>query len=390
MLNKDQEQALREFIRFLASPTDKHMILSGPAGAGKGYLLRYIEENWNVLSLKANILNPDINISTPVFTATTNEAVFQLGVESATTIYSKAGLVPGVNKLRAIKAVDMTPQLIFVDEASYIDKSAFEAITAQLPKSKFVWVMDQDQLAPVGSAVPYITTLPFPTAELTTIERNKGDLQDLVKELRLAVRNKHGVDLHRHHNNTTITVVDSTEFQNQIIKEFSTDYTRCKVVMFKNATVSAYNNAIHQNVLKQPEFPHEGAPAIINSYSREARYRVGTRCFLNKVEQTTENFPMHSAKGYEDVKVEVWNIHSTLGYILYPCNVSNKAIWKLSPEFVDISLPYASTTHKAQGSTIPIVFVDAKEIFSSFDAEMRRRLLYVAVSRASEKVIICI
>jgi len=86
VLNKDQEQALREFIRFLASPTDKHMILSGPAGAGKGYLLRHIEENWNVLSLKANILNPDTNISTPVFTATTNEAVFQLGVESATSV----------------------------------------------------------------------------------------------------------------------------------------------------------------------------------------------------------------------------------------------------------------------------------------------------------------
>ena len=41
--------------------------------------------------------------------------------------------------------------------------------------------MDQDQLAPVGSAVPYVTTQEFDTSELTIIERNKGALQDLVQ-----------------------------------------------------------------------------------------------------------------------------------------------------------------------------------------------------------------
>ena len=33
MLNQDQEQALKEFISFIAKPAVKHMVLSGPAGA---------------------------------------------------------------------------------------------------------------------------------------------------------------------------------------------------------------------------------------------------------------------------------------------------------------------------------------------------------------------
>ena len=32
-LNKDQEQALKEFISFMAKPAVKHMVLSGSAGA---------------------------------------------------------------------------------------------------------------------------------------------------------------------------------------------------------------------------------------------------------------------------------------------------------------------------------------------------------------------
>ena len=390
MLNQDQEKALKEFISFIAKPHVKHMVLSGPAGAGKGYLLRHIQENWERVSLLATLLNSDACVMAPEFTATTNEAVYQLGIESACTIYSRAGLIPGYKGLRAIRAPDRLSRIIVVDESSYVDEDAFNKITQQLPNCKFVWVMDQDQLAPVGSAVPYVTTQEFDTSELTIIERNKGALQDLVRELRHGVRNQHGVDIRSHHNGTTIQVVNEIEFQNQIIKEFGADYTQCKVVMFKNNTVNKYNNAIHENVLGNPRFPHDGAPAIINSYSKEAQYRVGTRLTIHEVYEEVVGYQMYTDIGHTTKQVEQLRIQSSIGGITCPVHKDDKQVWKLSNWFVDIALPYASTTHKAQGSTIPVVFVDAKDIFSSWDDEMRRRLIYVAVSRASERVVICL
>ena len=389
-LNEDQERALKEFISFIAKPDVKHMVLSGSAGVGKGYLLRHIQENWERVSLLATLLNTDAKAWEPEFTATTNEAVYQLGIESASTIYSRAGLVPGYKELRAIKQPDRMPGIIVVDEASYIDESAFHKIVHQLPNCKFVWVMDQDQLAPVGSSIPYVTTQGFDTSELTIIERNKGPLQELVRELRHGVRHQHGVDIRKHHNGTSIQVVDEIEFQNQIIKEFGSDYNRCKVLMFKNETVNRYNNAIHENVLNNPKFPHEGAPAIINSYSKEAKHRVGTRLTIHEVHDSVVEYQVFTDVGSTTKQVEQLDIQSSIGNITCPVHKGDKQVWKLSNWFVDIALPYASTTHKAQGSTIPVVFVDARDIFSSWDAEMRRRLIYVAVSRASERVVICL
>lgn len=392
MLNQDQEKALREFTSFIAKPEVRHMVLSGPAGAGKGYLLRHIRDNWERISTMAQILNSDALVEMPEFTATTNEAVYQLGIQEARTIYNKAGIVPAFNGLKAIRRPDRFAQIVFIDEASYIDEQAFKLIERQLPTCKFVWVLDQDQLAPVGSNVPYVTSQGFDTVELTTIERNKGDLQDLVRELRKGVRNKHGVDIRSFHNGSTIQIVDTIEFQNQIISEFSKDFTRCKVVMFRNNTVANYNNAIHENALGNPKFPHKGAPAIINSYSKEARYQVGTRFTIHSVNKLVSQYEVTNFKtgNRYTQNVEELQILSDIGHITHPVDRSDRDVWKLSDWFVDIALPYASTTHKAQGSTVPVVFVDAQDIFSCWDAEMRRRLIYVAVSRASERVVICL
>ena len=46
------------------------------------------------------------------------------------------------------------------------------------------------------------------------------------------------------------------------------------------------------------------------------------------------------------------------------------------------------TTHKSQGKTIETVYVHAQDIKSSWDNELVRRLLYVAISRAAKKVVI--
>lgn len=62
--------------------------------------------------------------------------------------------------------------------------------------------------------------------------------------------------------------------------------------------------------------------------------------------------------------------------------------WLLNKYFADIRPAYAMTAHKSQGSTFENVFVDAQDILSNPNREEALRCLYVAVSRASQNVVV--
>ena len=64
--------------------------------------------------------------------------------------------------------------------------------------------------------------------------------------------------------------------------------------------------------------------------------------------------------------------------------------WKLffiiKETFIDVKYIYASTIHKLQGSTYDTVYIDLREIENMKDKDMMFRLLYVAITRASEHI----
>jgi exodeoxyribonuclease V len=68
-------------------------------------------------------------------------------------------------------------------------------------------------------------------------------------------------------------------------------------------------------------------------------------------------------------------------------------IWELYYEtkdvFVDIRSTIASTVHKAQGETYREVFIDAENIAQCRDPKQYARLLYVALTRTSDRAILC-
>ena len=371
-LNECQKRAVNQLCTFLAKPEEKHMVITGSGGTGKGYLLRYLSKHWDYIENKVSIFNNTVKVPKPEFTATTNEAVYQLQIPRASTIYSFATIRPSGSSLIAYRAPTMHTGLVFIDEASYIDEKTFKFIERQLPNYKIVWVMDQYQLAPVGSELPYAHTQAFRTVELRTIERCKGMLQKLVQELREAVKNQEGVNFRAYHCED-IQVVDTHTFHQMIVERFREDPINSKVVMFKNKSVDRYNKAINEHALGNPPFPFVGANAIVNSYNEIYNHRVGTRLVIDRIHKT-------------GLDTEV-ALETSIGSLLTPVDKTNL---RDHPHYIDIALPYASTTHKAQGSTIDTVFVDAKDIFSTWDAEMRRRLIYVAISRASKKVVICL
>lgn len=388
MLNTDQQKALTRFISFVASD-DKDLIISGPAGAGKGYLLTHIETEFLAIAQKAKLLNsnsPFVGLL-PIFTATTNEAVGAMGVVNAATIYRHCGLRVYNNKLHPYKAPDKAIQVVFVDEASYVDEDAYIAIRTQLPNAKIVWVLDAYQLAPVGSDFPYVVTMGIKTVELEKIERSKGDIQDFVRDLRQAVKDEQPVEYRQYHNGTTIQVVNGKQLEPMIREAFSKGID-AKVLGYRNAKVSAFNDYVNENILGNPKFPYPDAQAEVRVYNEHRRVRVGSRCVIYDVEP---NKPVQRVYGgnRDAMTYQVTEVTTSRGNFYIPQEKDVKVL-QGEPDALVLALPYAGTVHKAQGRTIETVFVDARDICNNWDQNMKRRLMYVAISRASKNVVICI
>ena len=55
--------------------------------------------------------------------------------------------------------------------------------------------------------------------------------------------------------------------------------------------------------------------------------------------------------------------------------------------WIDLRPEFACTVNKSQGSTYGTVFIDLDDISKCKDVDLRRRMLYVAVSRARTRVV---
>jgi ATP-dependent exoDNAse (exonuclease V) alpha subunit len=61
--------------------------------------------------------------------------------------------------------------------------------------------------------------------------------------------------------------------------------------------------------------------------------------------------------------------------------------FRLKNEFSDFRFAYASTVHKSQGSTYDTVYIDLEDISVCRDLSQLARMLYVAISRATTRVV---
>ena len=59
----------------------------------------------------------------------------------------------------------------------------------------------------------------------------------------------------------------------------------------------------------------------------------------------------------------------------------------LKNNFADLRIAYAGTAHKSQGSTYHTVYIDLSDLRVCRDPQELARLLYVAVSRATTRVV---
>ena len=172
-LNQGQKDAADALYRWLMKPDEKHIILSGPGGVGKSYLISYLIDE---LIPRYHKMCDLINIP-PVYTqvnltAMSNKAAEVLSESTGmpcSTAHSFLGLIvvndysTGTTKIKKGKKWQIhSNSIIIIDEYSMEDYRFFQFLNESTLNCKIIHVGDHCQLAAVGDNIPYVSQQDIP------------------------------------------------------------------------------------------------------------------------------------------------------------------------------------------------------------------------------------
>jgi len=360
-LTADQQNASVAFTDFLLNPDEKYMVINGSAGTGKSTLVKHLIDTMKPrMKLYSVLLGEDKSLGdfSIELTATTNKAAVVLAELSGTdprTIHSKLGLTPKPNfetgELDFVKGKNyqiISNTLLVIDEASFISNQLYKDIDSSTVKCKIILVGDQYQLAPVRQSESIMESLNCMKVSLNDIVRHGGPIAQLGAQFREAVK----------------TGKFTPTFQRMIDETFTDpEYhaDKARVLAWTNTKVQQYNNHIRQ----------------IKGFSAD----LG----INDVLIT--NRPISKKKKMyfnTDAQVDITEIGDSISLLGIPGRIvqlDHGEDFYLRPMF-------ASTVHKSQGSTYDTVFINLSDIGRCNIASDVARMMYVAITRASKKVVL--
>lgn len=404
-LTPDQQTALDAFQAFLVDPVETVFVLSGYSGCGKSTLVRTILDRLPGFQKIVHLVDPTAQILEPVLTATTNKAaenLSQITGQDARTIHSVLGLrvstdfrtnVTTLTVQRNAPLVEDT--LLFIDEASYIDKALLQHIFQRTRNCKIVFIGDPAQLTPVQATGTPVFDANFPGAALTQVVRQAegNPIVDLSTKFRHAVNT--GKFFSFRPDGQTIQHLDREAFNQAIAQEFVREdwrYADSKILAWTNKCVVGYNQMVRNLAKGDPHF-QEGDYVTVNTFLQAAR---GSSFKTDQLAQLTQIEP-------DSVSLDVVGNWVTLDHharVFHPRSLieKNQAIKQARQEgrindvatmetsWADLRAVYAQTINKSQGSTYGSVFIDLDDIRRCNSGDQIARMMYVAVSRAKHQV----
>ncbi len=436
-LQGDQLEAFDSVMEFMFDGQDTKCI-SGGSGTGKSVLITYIVQN--LLPKCENIcklMGLPVQIKNIVVLATTNSAANELESKLTTSLpqsfinlmstgYTSILPIKTVHSFFGFKVEDdyntgntgifsmsddiptfgLENTLVIIDEASQLDGVIKRMVMKHLaPTSKLLLVGDKRQLLPVKGTMTTAFYQPNTYCLTTTRRTNHPALQALYAQL------EEGVDTRSFSKITLVpSVIDwlsEDEAQVAITAAFQTAPDTTKVATYTDARSREINSFIRHIQGKPPEIS-VGDKLVVNN-SGVSRFPVGTLVKVQYLGGTQEKY-FQDTKPIEEggivmgipyrnaiivggkyqrevsIPVDINHYFSTMKYLAATKNW--KSYFALKKEFLDLRLPYAMTTYKLQGITIPTIFVDMADLCSCKNKDTLARLLYVAMTRASERVVL--
>ena len=402
-LTTDQQAALDAFVIFLTHPTEPVFVLSGYSGTGKSTLTKVILEKYDGILKVARLINPKVKSLDVALTATTNkaaEALANVTGQPAQTIHAFLGLIvktdyeTNVTTLVARTKTIVENHLIFIDEASYVDKNLLDLIFKTTRNCKIVFMGDPAQLTPVKSTHTPVFECKFPGAHLSQVVRQAEGhpIIDLSSRFRETVESGNFFSFKP--DGQAVTHMSRADFDAAVDLEFNKpnwNYKDSKVLAWTNKCVIHYNHAIRDSVKGDPDF-QVGDYAICNKYVGD-----GSRSF--KTDQMVQITQISDPLEVSGVMGHYFGLDGAVT-LFSPISLAAKRarikiaraeddfalIETIENRWIDLRAAYACTINKSQGSTFDRVFIDLDDVSRCNSGDQIARMLYVGVSRARHQV----
>lgn len=405
---KGQLDGWELFAKFYLAPLETVMLLKGYSGTGKSTLVRMLIDKLPKLDEMCRLVDPNWQGYKVVLTATTNQAALSLsqatgGKHDTATIHSTLGLRVvnedykrrGQTKLVAYRKEKLTNALIFIDEASYIDKELLGLILGQTENCKIVFIGDPAQLTPVGSLYMPAFEMNRNQIELTELVRfDGGPISEMVNNFRDTVLTNtwHKMKIVP----GVIDHVGPADFRAMALDAFKNEdkWGVSKILAFYNDTVVGYNNEMSRHLLGTHEL-QPGQRVSSNGSATQGSSRI-----FNNEEVLIESINKTSRFGVEGKEITLKNKGSSTWFM--PDSRAEgqaahrraaalddyEAMKEMVDEWVDLRPDYAKTVNKSQGSTYDTVFVDLGDIYKGArTANQLARYLYVGNSRCRSRIV---
>lgn len=384
ILNQEQKQAVHNILEFMldTNVNNNRYVLTGIAGSGKTTILKEVIEQYkNTSELEKGIDDSFIPLNI-IPTAMTNIACSVLcnATSHARTLHSYLKLYP--NEMTC-KAYPNYNDFIIIDEASMLNTALLDIVSTF--KNKILFIGDKTQLPPVGLNHSPVFYQNYPTSELNHSVRQADN--PLVGNYCTQLQNyiKGNCKFPKLTCNADIIHLSTDDFKDSIIQEFQTNKDS-RILSLSNKTAMRYAKLI-SNALTNQELS-VGDKVYVNSYhTKLSKQEIYTITSLQKPVDGTLGM-----KGYfvclDNISKVFFTPFNTEVYKRKERNLINnledKNVFK--DTVIDIRHTYSSTIHKAQGSTFNNVYIDLNDFKVIKDQKELARLLYVAFSRATNKV----
>jgi len=405
-LTADQDAALIAFNLFLMDPVETVFVLKGYSGCGKSTLVRTLLDRLPAMQKAHRLINPTSKGYEPELTATTNKAaenLSQITGHSVRTIHSFLGLRVQTDFRTNTTTLVPNPRfdfpehvLLFIDEASYIDKALLGYVFSRTKDCKVVFIGDPAQLTPVKATGTPVFDAGFTGAALEQVVRQAegNPIVDLSTKFRHTVNTGEWLAFQPdgHH----VRHLSRDDFHAAIEAEFTRPdwkYADSKILAWTNKCVIGFNQFVRNLAKGDPHFQIDDY-AVCNSYLQVGKSSIKTDQLvqITGIGPDEERYDVvgnmmqmdHAIKAFQPKSLAAARERIKQARAVGDIHI----VSDIETSWVDLRGAYACTINKAQGSTFDRVFIDLPDVARCNSGDQIARMLYVGVSRARTQVIL--
>ncbi len=338
---------------------------------------------------------------------------------------------------------------LFVDEVSQIENSLFKMLVEKVAEGmKVVLIGDEHQIPPINSSV----SIPFSnkgindySIEILTMQKpiRQSEGNPILDEAHYAAKSQKTRQKYEisddivNDNNESVKYMreDEDEIYETLAYYFTSDLFKndpyyIRVLAWKNKTVDYWNRVI-RSLLYTDKYPKYGKivkgelllsrkPLMIKDEQGKDQMLFSTNEQLTVIDFSIQKYTVDKSSGefikfyetlvyfydgrgvkvettiniihekYEEKFQQILTLLSEYAKSLVGISASKawRQFWDFKEVFLETNYAYAQTVHTAQGTTLKNAIVCLTDIESNFKAYERNRLIYTAVSRPKNNLII--